>query len=114
VGDYSYIEIGSHLRGSLLPHLAGPACTRISSVDLRPEVLRDEGRKFASFFLPGILYGIAFGKLRKRAKKALGPLAHDPEQPGATFRNGSPSTCRRPEPLVFHMTRPLARARPRA
>jgi len=183
VGDYSYIEIGSHLGGSLVPHLADPACTRISSVDLRPEVLRDErgrdatydgnstermidglaailpidcltkmrtydcdagdlreydvpsdhvlgmidgehtnvaafrdflnlrkymaedcvvlfhdsnlvfdallnietmlrdeGTKFASFFLPGILYGIAFGKLRKPARKALGPLAHDPDQ----------------------------------
>ena len=180
VGDYSYIEIGSHLGGSLVPHLADPACTRISSVDLRPEVLRDErgrdavydgsstermidglaavlpidcltkmrtydcdasdlkdfdvpkdhvlgmidgehtntaafrdflnlrkymakdcailfhdsnlvfdallnietllrdeGTKFASFFLPGILYGLAFGKLRKPAKKALGPIAHD-------------------------------------
>lgn len=183
VGEYSYIEIGSHLGGSLVPHLADPACTRISSVDLRPEVqcddrgreatydgnstermidglaavlpldclqkmrtydcdasdlktfdvptdhvlgmidgehtntaafrdfvnlrkymardcvilfhdsnivfdallnietlLEDEGTRFASFFLPGILYGIAFGKLRKPAKKALGPLAYDPEQ----------------------------------
>jgi hypothetical protein len=79
VGDYGYFEIGSHLCGSLVPHLADPACTRISSVDLRPEVQRDEGRKFASFFLPGILNGIAFGKLRKPAKKAPGPLAHDPE-----------------------------------
>ena len=183
VGDYSYIEIGSHLGGSLVPHLADPACTQISSVDLRPEVLRDErgrdatydgnstermidglaailpldcltklrtydcdagdlgeydvpadhvlgmidgehtnvaafrdflnlrkymakdslvlfhdsnlvfdallnietmlrdeGTEFESFFLPGILYGIAIGKLRKPARKALAPLAHDRDQ----------------------------------
>lgn len=180
VGEYTYIEVGSHLGGSLVPHLADPACTEIASVDPRPEVLRDdrgrqvtydgnstqrmidglaeilprdclgklktydcdagdlagydmarnytlgmidgehtntaafrdfinlrkymakdslvlfhdsnivfdalqnietllrdEGAKFTSFYLPGILFALAFGKLRKPAKKALSPLAHD-------------------------------------
>ncbi len=183
VGTYTYIEIGSHLGGSLVPHLADPACTHISSVDLRPEVLRDErgrdavydgnstermilglaeiipfdsmtklstydcdagdlgaydvprdhvlgmidgehtnvaafrdflnlrkymaddsivlfhdsnlvfdallnietllrdeGTAFTSFFLPGIVYGIAFGALREPAEAALRPLAHDSEE----------------------------------
>ncbi len=42
VGTYSYIEIGSHLGGSLVPHLADPACELVSSIDLRPEMQRDE------------------------------------------------------------------------
>lgn len=183
VGTYSYIEVGSHLGGSLVPHLADPACTEIASIDPRPvhfpdergrlenyagnstqrmidglaailppdcltklrtydcdagdlgdyrlsgdytlglidgehtnvaafrdflnirrylakdsillfhdsnlvfdalqnieALLRDEGTKFVSFYIPGIVFAVAFGKLRKPATKALTPLAHDPGQ----------------------------------
>ncbi len=180
VGEYTYIEVGSHLGGSLVPHLADPACTEIASIDPRPTEIQDErgrmvkiegnstqrmidgladilplpclsklktydcdagelgsynptgnytlglidgehtnvavfrdflnirpfmakdsivmfhdsnlvfdamqnvetmltkeGTKYESFFIPGILFAIAFGKLRKPAKKVIGPLSHD-------------------------------------
>lgn len=181
VGDYTYIEVGSHLGGSLVPHLADPACTEIASIDARPTefrdergrmmtyegnstarmidglaeilplnclsklktydcdaaqldghnltgnytlglvdgehtntavfrdflnirkymakdslllfhdsnlvfdslqnietLLADEGTKHACFYIPGILFAVAFGKLCKPAKKVIGPMAHDP------------------------------------
>ena len=40
-GRYSYIEIGSHLGGTLQPHLQDPRCVRIYSIDKRPEELPD-------------------------------------------------------------------------
>lgn len=40
--DYCYFEIGSHLGGSLLPHLADSRCGWAISVDPRPQVLEDE------------------------------------------------------------------------
>ncbi len=35
-GEYSYMEIGSHLGGSIQPHLLDPRCRRIYSIDPRP------------------------------------------------------------------------------
>jgi hypothetical protein len=35
-GVYSYLEIGSHLGGSIQPHLLDPRCCRIYSIDPRP------------------------------------------------------------------------------
>ena len=35
-GVYSYLEIGSHLGGSIQPHLLDPRCRRIYSIDPRP------------------------------------------------------------------------------
>lgn len=35
-GWYAYLEIGSHLGGTLLPHLLDPACVAVHSVDPRP------------------------------------------------------------------------------
>lgn len=35
-GDYAYLEIGSHLGGSLQAHCADPRCRRIYSIDKRP------------------------------------------------------------------------------
>lgn len=44
---YRYGEIGSHLGGSLVPHLLDPACTGIVSIDPRPLSQPDErGRDF--------------------------------------------------------------------
>ncbi len=34
--DYTYLEIGSHLGGSIQPHLLDPKCRRIYSLDKRP------------------------------------------------------------------------------
>ncbi len=45
---YCYLEIGSHLGGSLLPHLADPRCAWAISIDPRPPAQPDErGRVFA-------------------------------------------------------------------
>jgi hypothetical protein len=41
-GDYIYAEIGSHLGGTLQPHLVDGRCTLIYSIDKRPLVLPDE------------------------------------------------------------------------
>ncbi len=48
VGTYGYLEIGSHLGGSIQPHLLDAACTRIISIDKRPSAQPDErGVEFA-------------------------------------------------------------------
>jgi hypothetical protein len=50
VGDqakYVYLEVGSHLGGSLCPHLLDPSCRLAISVDPRPSSQPDErGRRF--------------------------------------------------------------------
>jgi hypothetical protein len=40
--EYHYLEIGSHLGGSLQPHVADPRCATIYSVDPRPQEQPDE------------------------------------------------------------------------
>jgi len=48
VGEYVYLEIGSHLGGSIQPHLLDPRCTKIISIDTRPRLQADErGARFA-------------------------------------------------------------------
>jgi hypothetical protein len=39
--SYNYLEIGSHLGGSIQPHLQDPRCKRIFSIDKRPGVQPD-------------------------------------------------------------------------
>ena len=39
---YRYLEIGSHLGGSIFPHLADSRCAEIVSIDLRPASQPDE------------------------------------------------------------------------
>lgn len=41
-GAFSYLEIGSHLGGSIQPYLVSPACTRIYSIDPRPKSQPDD------------------------------------------------------------------------
>lgn len=41
-GTYAYLEIGSHLGGSLQPFLADPACEAVYSIDPRPAAVPDE------------------------------------------------------------------------
>ena len=41
-GEFRWLEIGSHLGGSLQALVRDPACVRIDSIDPRPEVLADE------------------------------------------------------------------------
>lgn len=46
-GEYSYLEIGSYLGGSLQPHLIDERCSAIFSIDPRPRAQPDErGLKF--------------------------------------------------------------------
>jgi hypothetical protein len=40
--NYTYLEVGSYLGGTLLPHLADPECRLVYSVDKRPESQLDE------------------------------------------------------------------------
>lgn len=42
LGRYVYLEVGSHVGGSLFPLLVDPACEAAVSVDPRPEALADE------------------------------------------------------------------------
>lgn len=39
---YTFLEIGSHLGGSIQPHLQDPRCQRIYSIDPRPETVADD------------------------------------------------------------------------
>jgi hypothetical protein len=41
-GEYSYLEIGSYLGGSIQPHLLDEKCARIYSIDKRPAMQPDE------------------------------------------------------------------------
>lgn len=41
-GTYCYLEIGSHLGGSIQPHLLDARCFRIYSIDKRPLVIPDD------------------------------------------------------------------------
>ena len=44
---YSYLEVGSHLGGSIFPHLVDERCSSIVSIDPRPEAQPDQrGRDF--------------------------------------------------------------------
>lgn len=46
-GDYTYLEIGSHLGGTIQPHYVDPRCKLIYSIDKRPALQPDErGRNF--------------------------------------------------------------------
>ncbi|MBN9221436.1 MAG: hypothetical protein J0I79_26130 [Mesorhizobium sp.] len=42
LGRYTYLEVGSHVGGSLFPHLIDPACEAALSFDPRPAALPDE------------------------------------------------------------------------
>lgn len=45
--SYAYLEIGSHLGGSIQPHLLDPRCRKILSIDKRPgEQPDDRGQRF--------------------------------------------------------------------
>ncbi|HEY8082575.1 MAG TPA: class I SAM-dependent methyltransferase [Solirubrobacterales bacterium] len=41
-GEFSYLEIGSHLGGSLQPALVDPRCVRVVSIDPRPQAQPDD------------------------------------------------------------------------
>ena len=41
-GEYTYLEIGSALGGTIQPHYVDPLCTMIYSIDKRPEFVQDD------------------------------------------------------------------------
>ncbi len=45
-GELSYLEIGSHLGGSLQPALLDPRCTHVVSIDPRPQMQPDDRPNF--------------------------------------------------------------------
>ncbi|MEK9138336.1 MAG: class I SAM-dependent methyltransferase [Bacteroidota bacterium] len=48
VGEYTYLEIGSHLGGTIQPYLVDSLCIKIYSIDKRPPAQRDyRGFEFA-------------------------------------------------------------------
>lgn len=44
-GQYHYLEVGSHLGGTLMPHLLDPQCGSALSIDKRPSSQPDERRE---------------------------------------------------------------------
>jgi hypothetical protein len=48
LGSFTYLEIGSHLGGSIQPFVLDPRCTHIVSIDKRPKTQPDErGESYA-------------------------------------------------------------------
>ena len=48
LGPYTYLEVGSHLGGTIQPHIVDPLCRRIYSIDKRPTEQPDErGRSYS-------------------------------------------------------------------
>jgi hypothetical protein len=69
VSQYVYLEIGSHMGGTLLPYLLDPNCHKVISIDLRPQSQKDErARRF--YYAPD-----AEGEMLARLKEAAGDLA---------------------------------------
>lgn len=48
-GTFSYLEVGSHIGGSMQALIADPACTSIISIDPRPTVFGDERGVLAEY-----------------------------------------------------------------
>ena len=49
MGNYLYLELGSHLGGTLVPHLMDQACRLIYSIDKRPASQLDERGVFFDY-----------------------------------------------------------------
>lgn len=61
--NYVYLEIGSHLGGSIQPHLVDERCSRIYSIDKRPLVQPDER-------------GVSYGYPENSTQRMLSLLSH--------------------------------------
>ena len=71
---YAYLEIGSEIGGSLLPHLLDPACGAVVSIDPRPEQQPDE--RGVDFHYAGNSTARMLAELGRHATAAeLGKLA---------------------------------------
>lgn len=45
-GEYVYLEIGSHLGGTIQPYVVDPVCKLVYSIDKRPDFQPDERGRF--------------------------------------------------------------------
>lgn len=69
---YVYLEIGSHLGGSIQQHLVDPACRRIVSIDKRPPSQPDDRGEV--FFYEGNSTERMLENLRRVAPEGLGKV----------------------------------------
>lgn len=84
--EYVYLEIGSHLGGSLQPHLADDRCKRIYSIDPRPSQQPDDRSPgFTDYYkdnsterMLSMLRGTGYGDVTKIESFALDASQVDP------------------------------------
>ena len=86
-GDYAYLEIGSHLGGSLQPFVVDPRCTAIVSIDSRPPSQPDKRLRAGEHYhyegnttarMLSLLAEIPGADLRKITTIEVGTEAIDP------------------------------------
>ena len=99
-GSYSYLEIGSHLGGSIQPHLVDDRCRKIYSIDPRPQFQPDDRKPGyvaqyvdnSSERMLALLRGIGHGDLGKietiEADASAVPPARIADTPEIAFIDG--------------------------
>lgn len=99
-GRYSYLEIGSHLGGSIQPYLVDDRCTRIHSIDPRPKQQPDDRKPGyiahyvdnSSERMLSLLKGIGHGDLGKietiESDASAVPPSRITDKPEITFIDG--------------------------
>jgi hypothetical protein len=79
---YCYVEVGSELGGSLVPHLADPQCTSVYSIDLRVSSQADE--RAETFYYPAdgekAMMAILADRLDERSLRKLKTFRCDASQ----------------------------------
>jgi hypothetical protein len=94
---YTYLEIGSHLGGSLQQHLADPLCRQIISIDKRPASQPDDRQKGKISHYPGNSTARMLDNLRQVAPDQLGKVTcHD-----ADAKDVDPGTIPAPPDFCF-------------
>ncbi len=73
-GRYSYLEIGSYLGGTIVPHLLDPRCEAVFSIDPRPDVVPDDREGGTTFSYAGITAQTMLDGLRKIAPASVGKI----------------------------------------
>ena len=72
LGSFTYLEIGSHLGGSIQPFVLDPRCTHIVSIDKRPKTQPDE--RGESYAYPANSTERMLHNLRRIAKDGVGKI----------------------------------------
>jgi hypothetical protein len=95
LGRYVYLEIGSHLGGSIQPHLLDPRCELIYSIDKRPRTQPDE--RGETFTYDGNSTERMLDELGRVAPGGLGKVICFED----SAENIEPSRVERPPDLCF-------------